>query len=130
MILSEDLRRRTVEAIVTKNMSITEASKTFQVGRNAVYAWLKIYKKTGTVTGKTGYQKGHSHKITDLDSFKEFVLANKECTTAEMAIRWSSQKQQKISKSTILRFLKKIGFTYKKKLLIILKQMKKNENSF
>ncbi len=130
MIFSEDLRKRTIEAVINQNMKIKEAVKTFQIGRRTIHTWLKKYKESGVTAAKTGYQKGHSRKITDLDLFKTFVLENKECTAAEMAIRWGNQTKQTISKSTILRMLKKIEFSYKKKLLTIEKQMKKIEKNF
>ena len=129
MIFSEDLRKRTIEAVINQNMRIKEAVKTFQIGRRTIHTWVKKYKETGITAAKTGYQKGHRRKITDLDLFKKFVEENKVCTATEMAIRWGKQTGNTVSKSTILRTLKKIGFTYKKKLFFTAKQTKKAENS-
>jgi transposase len=130
MILSKDLRKRAIEAIVEKKMHITEVAKIFQLGRRTLYTWLEKYKKEGVTEPKTRYQKGHSHKITDLNLFITFVKENQDCTTAEMAIRWSKQMNQKVCKTTILRMLAKTNFTFKKKRFITPKQIQENKNNF
>lgn len=58
---------------------------------------------------KSGYQKGHSHKITDLEKFKKFVLANKNDSLETLA-----QKIGSVSDTTVGRAMKKIEFSKKK----------------
>jgi transposase len=125
MIFSKDLRKRAVEAVNSQKMGIKEVIEIFKISRRTIYNWLKIHKQTGSFEAKIGYQKGHNHKIVNLDLFKECVELNKECTATEIASRWEEQTTEKVSKSTVLRCIKKIGYTSKKKLFTIAKQTKK-----
>lgn len=68
---------------------------------------------------------GNGHKITDWEKFTSFVEVNGGKTQVEMAQLWTSE----ISDRTISRALKKIGFTRKKKLMVIKKGMKLNDCS-
>lgn len=110
---SYDLRQKVISA-VERGMSIAEASRVFDVSRNTIYQWRKRQSATGELKADSGYQHGWGHKIKDLESFRQFLLANGEKTQVEMAIAWSG----KISPSTLSRALKKIGFTRKKKLMV------------
>jgi len=129
MIYSLDLRERVIAA-VDANMHIDEAVKTFKVSRRVIYEWLELRKETGDLKPKTGYQKGHSHKITDLEKFKEFASSNMQCTSPQMVIKWEQLTGIKVSEDVMLRMLKKIGFTSKKKPLVTQKQMQKNVQIF
>jgi len=125
MVFSFDLRKRVIGSI-DSGMHIDEAVKIFDVSRRVIYEWLELRKETGNLNPKTGYQKGHSHKITDLEKFKAFANSNKQCTAPQMVIKWEQLAGVKVSERVMQRMLKKIGFTYKKKLLITPKQMQKN----
>ncbi len=129
MVFSLDLRKRVI-AFVDEGMHIDKAVKAFQVSRRVIYEWLELRRKTGSLTPKTGYQKGHSHKITDWKKFKEFANSNRHCSAPQMIIKWKRLTNVDVSESVMLRALKKIGFTSKKKLLIIPKPMQKNGNNF
>jgi len=111
--LSIDLRERVIKA-VDKGMKITEAAKTFNVCRRVIYNWLVLRKKTNNLAPKSGYQKGHSHKVKDWDQFKVFVEANKQYTIKDMAIKWQELINVTVSKTVIQRALKKIDYTSKK----------------
>ncbi len=129
MAFSLDLRERVIAA-VDGNMHINEAVKTFKVSRRVIYEWLELREETGGLKQKTGYQKGHSHKITDWEKFKAFANSNKQFTSPKMIIKWEQLTNVKVSESVMLRALKKIGFTSKKKLLVTSKQMQKNVKIF
>ncbi len=129
MVFSLDLRKRVIAA-VDENMHINEAVKTFRVSRRVIYEWLELREETGELKPKTGYQKGHSHKITDLEKFKAFANSNNQCTSPQMVIKWEQLTGVKVSESVMQRMLKKIGFTYKKKPLATPKQMQKNAKIF
>lgn len=68
---------------------------------------------------------GNGHKITDWEKFQKFVEVNGDKTQVEMAELWP----EKISGRTISRALNKIGFTRKKKLMVIKNEMKLNGKS-
>ena len=129
MALSIDLRKRVVDAI-DGGARIDEAVKTFQVCRRVIYNWLELREKTGSLAPKTGYQKWHSHKITDWDQFKKFAESNKQSSSPQMIVKWKSLTGIDVSDDVILKALKKIGYTSKKKLLVTPKQIKKNEKHF
>ena len=125
MAFSIDLRERVIAAI-NEGMRITEAAKTFKVCRSVIYDWQKLLKTTNNIAPKTGYQKGHSHKITDWEKFKEFAEKHKHCASPQMRIEWKKLTNVDMSESVMLRALKKIGYTAKKKLLVMPKQIKKS----
>ena len=124
MAFSIDLRERVIAAI-DSGMQITEAAKVFKVCRSVIYDWQNLFKKTRSLAPKSGYQKGHSHKITDWNQFKIFAENHKYCTSSQMKVEWKKFTNIDVSESVMLRSLKKIGYTSKKKLLIMQKQIKK-----
>lgn len=121
---SYDLRIKVIEAI-DRGMGKTQASKTFNISRNTINLWLNQRKQTGDCIAKKGYQQGYGAKITDLEKFREFARKHGSRTQQEMAQAW----EEEISDRTIGKALKKIGFTRKKKLTGIEKEMKRKEQS-
>jgi transposase len=122
---SMDLRERVIEAVNKGIWQLKEIAKLFNINVKTIYKWRKNLEKTGTVAPKTGFQKGHSHKITDLDAFKNFIKENPDLTLKEMA-----QKFGNVSPASIRRALKKINFTRKKNNSAIKNVMKKKEKNF
>lgn len=108
---SYDLRKRVINS-VDAGQSIIKISKIYQVGRATIYRWINKRKQEGDIRPKTHWQKGHGHKISDLEAFKKFVEENPKRTLAEMAEAWGGVKRM-----TIYRALKKLGFTHKKNQL-------------
>ena len=47
LIGKEDLRRRTVRAVIEQDMSKAEAARVFGVSRTSVHWWLSLYHKYG-----------------------------------------------------------------------------------
>ena len=123
MAFSIDLRERVIAAI-DNGMQITEAAKVFKVCRSVIYDWQDLRKTTNSLAPKSGYQNGHSHKITDWDQFKLFAEKHKHCTSPQMRVEWKKLTSVDVSESVMLRALKKIGYTSKKKRLVITKQIK------
>ena len=118
---SQDLREKALGA-VTSGRTITEVSQSFGISRSALKSWVKRYRETGEIAPKSGYQQGHSHKITDWDAFRAFADKHGDKTQADMAQLWPDE----ISEDTIGRALKHIGFTRKKRLMPIANAMLKN----
>lgn len=129
MAFSIDLRERVIRA-VDNGMRVDEAKEVFKVSRRVIYEWLELRRVTGSLVAKTGFQRGHSHKITDWKQFEDFAYANQQCTSPQMIIKWEDLTGVKVSRSVILRSLKKIGFSSKKKPLTILKQTNQNAKNF
>jgi transposase len=112
---SLDLRERVMNSI-SNGMRPVIAAKTFNVSRRVIYEWKDLLKETNSLKPKSGFQKGHSHKITDLEEFKDFAEKNGNLTVKMMIIEWTKLKNQTVSDSTMERALKKIGFTSKKNI--------------
>lgn len=113
MSYSIDLRKRVVDA-VDSGMSITEIAKIFKVCNKTIYLWLALRSTTNSLAPKTGYQKGHSHKVKDWDQFRIFVENNKHRTVKRMIVEWEKINNDTISESAMERALKKINYTAKK----------------
>lgn len=121
---SYDLRTKVINAI-DEGMGKTQVSRIFKISRNTIDLWLKKREKTGDYRADVGYQQGYNSKISDLDKFREFAAAHGSLTQKEMAEKWS----EKISDRTIGKALKKIGYSRKKKLTVIKKEMKKKDKN-
>lgn len=119
---SIDLRERVIEAVNKGIWQLKEIAEFFNINVKTIFKWRKKLELTGTLAPETGFAKGHSHKITDLDEFKNFVKNNPDLTLKEMAEKWGN-----ISPATIGRTLKKINFTLKKNNLATESAMKKKE---
>ena len=109
MPYSVDLRKRAVSA-VHSGMKKIEVCRLFIIGKGTLYSWLKLEETKGNLEPETGFQKGHSHGIKDLDKFKEFVDLHAGYTQEEMARHYG------VGKSTIGRCLKKIAYSRKKRV--------------
>ena len=107
-LLIEDLRIRVI-ALIESGKKIEEVVELFDISEITIKRWVKLKAKTGSVAASKGYQKGHSHKITDLKEFENFVLANKNDSLEVLA-----KKMGNISDTTIGRWMKKISFFKKK----------------
>ena len=69
---------------------------------------------------KSGYHTGNRRIIKDVETFKQFVKDNNCKSGRELARMW----HQKVSPSAVIKLLKDLGFTYKKKRFIIQKETK------
>lgn len=121
---SQDFREKAIAA-VERGEKKSQLCKILQISRNTLDLWLKAKAETGTVKAKE-YRRGPEPKIKDLEEFRQFAKANGGKTLAEMARGW----KEEISAPTIGKALQRIGFTRKKKLTDIRKEMRKKEKNF
>lgn len=119
MPYSLDLRKCVINA-VKEGMTQLDASELFNVNPKTIYNWLKLEESTGSLEPITGFQKGHSHGIIDYNAFKEFVDVHPDYTQEEIAENFS------VGSSTVGRTLKKIGYTRKKRRILMKKGAKKS----
>ena len=122
---SMDLRKRIIDEVNSKTMLLKDIAKLYKVDAKTIYRWRQRLEKNGSYKAITGYQKGHSHKITDLEKFKNFVSNNPDLTLKEMAKSWGN-----VSARTIERSLKKINFTSKKTIQLQRSWSRKKKNIF
>lgn len=128
IIYSNDLRELALKKVAAskklrKDDRIKAAAKAVGVCEKTVYTWVALKKATGSISPKIGYQKGHSHKITDLESFKKFIDENAGLSFNDLSLKHGS-----VSPATIGRAIKKLGYTYKKKVMCIPKATKKQDD--
>ncbi|WP_293086443.1 IS630 transposase-related protein [Moorena sp. SIO4A1] len=122
---SDDFREKAVAA-VDRGEKKTQICRMLKISRNTLDLWLKAREERGTVKAKRDYRRGPEPKIRDLDEFRQFAQKNGGITQKEMAQQWPEE----ISRITIGKALKRIGFTRKKKLMDTGKGMNSNEANF
>ena len=122
---SYDLREKAVSAI-DRGQKKSDVCRMLKISRNTLDIWLKRRQETGSVAAKINYRRGPEAKIDDLAAFKEFAVKHGHLTQKEMAQRW----HKPVTKTRIGQALQRIGFTRKKKLMAIEKEMKKREPNF
>lgn len=120
MPYSLDLRKRAVSAVHAGMKKVT-VCEVFSICKQTLSNWLKLSEKSNDLRPITGFQKGHSHGIKDLDAFREFVNNHPDYTQEEMAKHFS------VGSSTISRTLIKIGYSRKKRAKPIQKETIKYE---
>ena len=123
---SYDFRKKVIEAIELDGWKKSEVSQLFNISRNTIDLWLKRKAETGDYQALPNQPKGSNQKITNWEKFWEFAVVHGDKTQVEMAQLWEDE----ISDRTISRALKKIGFTRKKRLMVIEKEMKLNDKVF
>ena len=79
---SLDLRQKVMQAI-DGGMSVTTASRIFNVSRNSIYLWRKRLHEKGSLEATTGYHNPHNRQIRDLNHFVEFVSNRRDWTRQE-----------------------------------------------
>ena len=123
---SVDLRLKVLDFIEFKG-TIIEAGKSFGISRKTIHQWKKIKKMEGRTTAKTGYHKGNGkNKIKDLQLLERFVNENKGKSLKELG---ENYPEEKVSAPVMRKWLKRIGYSCKKKVFMIQKEMKKKEKN-
>ncbi len=116
---SNDLRQRVIDYL-DRGSSYEEASKLFKISISSIGRWYRKYKTEGNYNAKI---RGGSKKKIDLNGLEEYVRSNKDMTLKEAA------KNLGVSIFTISYWLRKLGYSYKKKTFPTWKQTKQNAMS-
>ena len=114
---SNDLRQRVIEYLDAGN-GYSEASQLFKISVSAIGRWYKKYRQEGSYLPK---KRGGSEKRIDLEKLEEYVKENKDMTLKKAAQEFG------VSIFTISYWLKRLGYSYKKKTFPTWKQAKKSE---
>lgn len=110
---SQDLRKLVIKAL-ERGEKVSEVSEAFEISQKTIYNWKNRLKVTGNVQSQSpGPGKGANRKISNLGEFKAFVLNKPDLTLEEFARAWGN-----VSRDTIRRSMKAIGFSYKKNFWI------------
>ncbi|ETZ05201.1 IS630 transposase-related protein [Holospora undulata] len=116
---SNDLRQRVIEYLDEGNGYI-EASQLFKISVSAIGRWYRKYKQEGSYFPK---RRGGSEKKIDLGKLEEYVKENQNMTLKKAAQEFG------VSIFTISYWLKRLGYSYKKKTFRTWKQANKSEVS-
>ena len=113
---SVDFRDKVI-SYVNRGNSCNKASIKFEISANTVRNWYKRYKNEGNyLAKKVGGSKG---RVTS-EEIASYVEANPNFTLLEMGMHFN------MSAVGAYYWLKKLGYSYKKKLLPMWKQTKRN----
>lgn len=114
-----DLRQKVIE-FITQGNTQKLATQVFNLNKATVNRWWLRHKKEGHV--RPHKNLGKTPKVT-MDAFEIFITQNLNFTTAYMG------KYFNISSAGAFYWLRKFGFSYKKKPFPIWKQIKISEIS-
>ena len=110
MTYSSDFKERVVKGL-NAGTPLKTMARLLGISRSTVYRWKR--KAANPESSKPKKLIGRPPKMQNLDAFKEFVEKHSDLTLREMANVWGN-----ISQWSIYRTMKKIKYTYKKKLQI------------
>src|SRR5574342_447898 len=113
--LSIDLRRRIVQAWPAEKRSVPELASRFTVGTATVKRLIGRFKDTGSVEPRP-HGGGQKPKIPPgkLARVERLLRANPDWTIEELARAYSQEPGAKVSRSTMDRAVRRLGFTRKK----------------
>ena len=110
---SLDLRERVI-ALVEGGMSRRAAARQLMVSASSSIKWRQRFEKTGSFAEKPGKKS----RPSPLDDHAEWLLAlvvgESDLTLAEIEARLLAERQFKTTDSSISRFFRRHGVSYKK----------------
>jgi hypothetical protein len=121
---SYDLRKKAIEA-VKRGERKTDVCRFLKISRNPLDLWLKREKSTGDCQASANSAKGRKPKIQDPEKFREFVREHSDKTQKQIAKLWGEE----LTQLPYQLGLSKARNYSKKKLMVIKREMKKNEQN-
>ncbi len=118
---SLDLREKIVHAYETKVGSIRKIAEIFHVNKSTVQNLLRRKRETGSVTPAPARGGKPSQLIGREQQLRDMVKEQPDLTLSEYCEVWEDKTGERLSESTLCRFLKKQGLTLKKKRFAVLK---------
>lgn len=112
--LSEDLRRRVIEA-VDGGMTRRAAAQRFGVAASSAIKWVQRWRQTGSVQARPRGGDQRSHRIEALSAeILALVEETPDITLAEISAHLETEHGLRASQSVIWRLLDRHGLTFKK----------------
>jgi transposase len=111
-----ELRERVVAACVVKGMNQEEAAEVFSVGSATVYRWVRLHRENGSVSPRP--HGGGTKRAFDSEEDQllgEIVEEKPDRTIAELTAEICRRIGRTVSASAVVRSLKRLGLTLKKK---------------
>jgi transposase len=115
MALSEDLRKRVVEAVAREGMSRNAAAKHFRVSVASAVRWLQRFAATGEICpAPTGGDRRSARIEAHRDYLLGLIRRQPDMTLLEIQERLIAACGESFSSSVIWRFFNRHGITFKK----------------
>jgi len=117
MALSDDLRKRVVEAVTDGGMSRNAAAKRFGVSIASAVRWLHRFAATGEISpAPTGGDRRSNRIEAHRDYLLGLIRRQPDMTLLEIQERLIANCGERFSSSVIWRFFDRHGITFKKRL--------------
>lgn len=114
-IYSQDLRNTAINYWQKTNNKVKTA-QTFEINRNTLDSWIKLYQEQGNTTPKPFAKVGVKHIITDLVAFEEYVAKQEFDTAKQLREQYlKDHPNTQISYNAFLETLRRINWSFKKK---------------
>jgi transposase len=116
MALSDDLRKRVVEAVIVDGLSRNAAAKLFKVSIASAVRWVKQFETTGDVSPKPSGGDRRSGRIeAHHDYLMGLIRRTPDITMLEIQERLIRNCGERFSVSVLWRFFDRHGVTFKKR---------------
>ena len=116
MGLSDDLRKRVVEAVVVDGLSRDAAAKLFKVSIASAVRWVKQFETSGDISPKPSGGDRRSGRIeAHHDYLMGLIRRRPDITMLEIQERLINNCGEHFSVSVLWRFFDRHGVTYKKR---------------
>ena len=116
MALSDDLRRRVVEAVFSGGLSRNAAAKRFDVSIASGVRWVKRFELTGEISPAPS---GGDRRSGRVEAHRGYLLGlirrTPDVTLVEIQQRLIANCGERFSVSVLWRFFDRHGITFKKK---------------
>jgi len=116
MALSDDLRKRVVEAVVFGGVSRNAAAKRFGVSIASAVRWVKRYETTGDISPEPSGGDRRSGRIeAQRDYLLGLIRRRPDITLLEIQERLIETCGERFAVSVLWRFFDRHGITFKKR---------------
>jgi len=123
---SNDLRKKAIYLITKLHKSQVETSCLLNIHKSTIQRWCKRYRDQGSCVFNGYSNNKNKIKIVDLNEIELLLKKNPFITAKAISLELSV----KVSKSTVLNYIKKLGYTFKKTPNCTEREMKKKEEYF
>jgi len=116
MALSDDLRKRVVEAVVVDGLSRNAAARLFKVSIASAVRWVKQFETAGNVSPRPC---GGDRRSGRIEAHHDYLLGligrTPDITLLEIQERLIRNCDERFSSSVLWRFFDRHGVTFKKR---------------
>lgn len=116
MAYSVDLRKRIVNAVVERRMTISQAAKTFEVGTATIERYLRCHRENLDLTPRTSPGRP-SGLVEQEERLKQQLAQRNDLRLEDHCRQWERASGKRVSTATMSRWIKKVGVTRKKDAL-------------